>query len=254
MATKKIPKVKSILVSQPKPETEKSPYYDLAEKYDLKIDFRPFIEVRPVPTKEFRKSKITITDYSSIIFNSRNAVDNFFRICEDLRIKMPQTTKYFCITEAIAFYLQKYILYRKRKVFFGDGTQEDLLNLVAKHKDKEKFLLPCSSILTKDALKVLDKNKVDYNIAVMYETVSSDLSDLKDLTYDAIIFFSPAGLKSLYENFPDFKQNKTRIGGFGPKTAKAIKDAGLTMNIKAPTKSTPSMTMAIEKYVEKVNK
>ncbi|TVR79021.1 MAG: uroporphyrinogen-III synthase [Chitinophagaceae bacterium] len=251
---KTAPPVKSILISQPPPENGKSPFLDIANKYKIKVDFRPFIEVQPVSYKDFRKNKIEIPEYTAVIFNSRNSVDHFFRICEESRLKISQDMKYFCISESIALYLQKYILYRKRKVFFGNGSNSSLIELVIKHKEKERFLLPCSDVHKKDALDTLKKNDVNFDMAIMYKTVSTDLSDLKDLTYDAIIFFSPAGLKSLFENFPDFKQNKTRIGGFGPYTEKAIQDAGLEMQIKAPTKDTPSMTMAIEKYINQVNK
>ena len=245
-------KVKSILISQPKPE--RSPYFDLGKKYGLKIDFRQFIHVEPVTEKEFRKKRIRPDEFSAIILTSKNAIEHFFRMCEEMRIKMPQSTKYFCISAAIANYLQKFIIYRKRKVFVGKRTINDLAAYLQKHKNNEKFLLPCSNLGSKPVVKYLTEGEFDFKEAMMYRTVSSDLSDLADITYDVLVFFSPLGIESLYENFPDFKQNETRIAVYGNSTSRAVQDRGLTINIKAPTPGTPSMTMALEKYIQEANK
>ncbi len=244
--------VNTILVSQPKPE--RSPYYDLEKKYGLTIDWRPFIHVEGLTAKEFRKQRIRPDEYSAIIFTSKNAIEHFFRLCEDMRITMSQDTKYFCLSEAIANYLQKFIVYRKRKVFVGKRVVEDLSTAFNKHKDKEKFLLPCSNLGSKAVSAYLEKNNLNWKDALMYRTVSSDLSDLSDVTYDVLVFFSPLGVKSLVENFPDFKQNETRIAVFGNMTNKEVQDRGLTVNIKAPAPETPSMTMALEQYLQKSNK
>lgn len=244
-------KVKTILVSQPKPE--RSPYYELEKKYDLQIDWRPFITVEGVTGKDFRKSKVKLEEFSSIVFTSKNAIDHFFRICDELRVRMSQETKYFCLSEAIANYLQKFIVYRKRKVFVGKKTIQDLAPYLKKHKVKEKFLLPCSNLGAKDVSSFLEENGFEWQDAMMYQTVSSDLSDLKDVFYDVLVFFSPLGIKSLYDNFPDFKQNETRIAVFGNSTGLAVEEMGLTINIKAPAPGMPSMTMALENYLQKSN-
>lgn len=246
-------KVKSVLVSQPKPETEKSPYIDLAESCKVKIDFRPFIHVEGVPTKEFRQQKINLLDFNAVIFTSRNAVDHYFRVAEETRVKIPDDMKYFCLSESTAFYLQKYIVYRKRKIFVGQQTFSDLVTVIKKHKDS-KFLLPCSDILRPDIPALLKENGINYTPATLYRTVCSDLSDLKDVNYDVLVFFSPSGIKSLYQNFPKFKQNKTRIAVFGPTTAKAAQEAGLNIDIAAPQPESPSMTKALELYIKKANK
>ena len=246
-------KVESILVSQPEPQSEKSPYHDLAQKFDVKVDFRPFIEVKPVGFKEFRKQKIEILDHTAIIFTSRNAIDHFFSICSELKIEMPADMKYFCISEQTANYLQKYIVIRKRKIFTGFRTAQDLIEILKKHK-KEKYLFPCSSIRKNDIPDFLEKSGYKYSEAVMYETVAADLSDLADVNYDIIAFFSPSGINSLLVNFPDFKQNKTRIAAFGPTTAQAVKDADLFLDIQAPMPNAPSMTGALENYIKQVNK
>ena len=246
-------KVKSILVSQPEPGTAKSPYYELAEKNGLKIDFRPFIQVEGVSAKEFRQTRIHILDHSAVIFTSRTAIDHFFRISQELRITIPDTMKYFCISEATAFYLQKYIVYRKRKIFYADGRFSDLTSVMKKHKD-EKFLVPLSDIHKQEIPTLLDKEGYKYTKAILYRTVSSDLSDLSDIKYDVLVFFSPSGIKSLFQNFPDFSQNDTLIACFGPTTAKAVRDAGLRLDIEAPTSQAPSMTMALEQYIKKNNK
>lgn len=246
-------KVKTILVSQPEPQAENSPYFDLADKHKVKIDFRPFIHVAGVEASDVRKQKVNIPSHTAVILTSRNAVDHFFRIAEEIRFTVPNETKYFCTSEAIAYYLQKYVVYRKRKIYFGDNTFEGLIPLMKKHKD-EKFLLPSSDVLKPNIPKLLKENKIDYTRAVLFNTVASDLSDLENVYYDILVFFSPSGIKSLMENFPDFKQNNTRIAAFGSTTHKALEDQGLRLDIKAPTPKLPSMTMAIEDYIKKVNK
>ncbi|WP_256001999.1 uroporphyrinogen-III synthase [Pedobacter deserti] len=246
-------KVKSILVTLPKPETEKSPYFDLAKKYNLKIDFRSFIHVEGVPAKEFRKEKITLGDYSAVVFTSRNAVDHFFRICEEMRYDVPADLKYFCISESTALYLQKYIQYRKRKIFFGKQTAADLAEVLKKHSG-EKFLYPCSDVATEDTMNFLQKNGYNVTPAVLFRTVVSDLSDLAEVFYDVIAFFSPSSIQSLFTNFPEFKQNNTRLAAFGSNTHKAVVDAGLIVDIAAPAPEAPSMIMAIENYIKKSNK
>lgn len=246
-------KIKKILVSQPKPETEKSPYFDLASRNNLKIDFRPFIQVEGVSAKEFRQTRIQILNHGAVIFTSRTAIDHFFRISQELRLTIPDTMKYFCISEAAAFYLQKYIIYRKRKIFYGNGRFSDLTEIMKKHKD-EKFLVPLSHIHKQEIPELLNKGGFKYTKAILYRTVSSDLSDLKDVNYDILVFFSPSGIKSLLQNFPGFEQNNTVIASFGPTTAKAVEDAGLRLDIQAPTPQAPSMTMALEQYIKKNNK
>lgn len=247
----KYKKVRTILISQPKPA--RSPYYELEKRYNLQIDWRPFIHVEEVLSKDFRKERIKPEDFTAIIFTSKNSIDHFFRICEELRVKMSSDTKYFCLTEAISNYLQKFIVYRKRKVFVGKRVIEDLDPYFKKHKT-EKFLLPCSNLGAKEVSNYLDENELDWKDALMYKTVSSDLSDLSDVTYDILVFFSPLGLKSLFENFPMFKQNDTRIAVFGNSTYNAVQELGLTTNIKAPAEGIPSMTMALEKYIQIANK
>ncbi len=246
-------KVKSILVSQPEPQTENSPYFDLAEKYKLKIDFIPFIHVAGVDVAEVRKQKVNLANHTAVILTSRNAVDHYFRIAEEMRFAVPNDMKYFCTSEAIAYYLQKYVVYRKRKIYFGKSTFGDLAPLFKKHKE-EKYLLPTSDSLKPAIPQVLEESKVNYTRAVLYNTVSSDLTNLADVKYDILVFFSPSGIKSLYENFPDFEQGQTLIAGFGTTTHKAIEEAGLTVNIKAPHPKYPSMTMALEDYIKESNK
>ena len=248
----KLKRVNTILISQPKPE--RSPYYELQKKYGLQIDWRPFIHVEGVGAKEFRKQRIRPDEFSAIILTSKNSVDHFFRICEELRIKMSQDTKYFCLTEAIANYLQKFIVYRKRKVFVGKRTIHDLAAYLKKHKANETFLLPCSNLGSKAVSRFLNENSFNWKDSMMYRTVSSDLSDLSDVTYDMLIFFSPQSIISLFENFPDFEQNDTRLAVFGNTTSKAVEEHGLTINVKAPAPETPSMTMALEKYLQISNK
>ncbi len=248
----KLNKVKSILVSQPKPNSEKSPYYELARKYDIKIDFRPFIQIEPVSVKEFRKQKVDVLAHTAVIFTSRNAVDHFFNMCKELKIEIPSDMKYFCISEQTANYLQKYIVIRKRKIFTGSKTAQDLIEILKKHKN-EKYVFPCSNIRKDDIPDFLKENGYIFSEAVIYKTVASDLSDLADVNYDVIAFFSPSGINSLFVNFPEFKQNKTRIAAFGPTTAKAVRKAGLELNIEAPMPNAPSMTGALEVYIKKAN-
>ncbi len=241
--------IKTILVSQPKPEGEKSPYYDLAEKYKLKIDFRPFIHVEGIPAQEFRQQKINITEHSAIILTSKTAIDHFFRICEEIRFEVPDTMKYFCISEAVAYYLQKYVTYRKRKIFFGKQTIEDLVEVMKKHKG-EQFLLPCTDILRDKIPITLEEHNYNFSKAILYRTVASDLSDLEDVYYDMLVFFSPGGIESLFKNFPDFKQNETKIAAFGPTTANAVIKNNLRLDVHAPMPNAPSMTAAIELFVK----
>ncbi len=246
-------KVKTILVSQPEPKVENSPYFDLQEKQRVKIDFRPFIHVEGVPAKEIRLQKVDLNNYTAIILTSRNAVDHFFRVADEMRFKVPDTMKYFCQSEAVAYYLQKYVVYRKRKIYVGKRTFPDLSPLIKKYKD-EKFLLPTTDKVKPLVPNTLDKLGVDWKQATFYKTVISDLSDLANVYYDVLVFFSPSGIESLFHNFPDFKQNDTRIAVFGNTTIKAVENKGLRVDISAPTPETPSMTMALEKYIQQVNK
>ncbi len=241
--------VKSILVSQPKPEGDKSPYFDLAEKYKLKIDFRSFIRVEGIRAQEFRQQKVNIPEHTAVILTSKTAVDHFFRISEEIRFEVPDSMKYFCISEAVAYYLQKYVTYRKRKIFFGKQTIDDLVEVMKKHKN-EKFLLPCTDILRDKIPETLESNKLNFTKAVLYRTVASDLSDLEDVYYDMLVFFSPGGIESLLKNFPDFKQNNTLIAAFGPTTANAVIKNNLRLDVHAPQPNAPSMTAAIENYVK----
>ena len=247
-------KVKNILVSQPQPaDLEKSPYNDLISKYKVRIDFRKFIKIEGVTASDFRKDKVYIQDHTAVIFTSRNAVDHFFRIAKDMRVEIPDTMKYFCISEATAFYLQKYVQFRKRKIFHGQQNFNDLVEIIKKHKD-ERFLLPCSDIHKLSLVKKLDASKVKYSKAVIYKTLASDLSDMDVNQYDLLVLFSPAGVKSLMMNFPDIKENNKLIGAFGPSTQKSLRDAGLKVDIAAPTKTALSMTVAIEQFLDKQNK
>jgi uroporphyrinogen-III synthase len=246
-------KVKTILVSQPEPSSEKSPYSRLREKSKLIVDFRPFIHVEGLNGKDVRQQKIDFNNFQNIILTSRNAVDHFFRLCKEMRFTVPDSTKYFCQSEAVAFYLQKYVVYRKRKIYVGERSIKDLDATFKKFSD-ETYLFPTSDLLKPEIPKFLDKMKLNWKRAIFYHTVVSDLSDLRDVYYDILVFFSPSGIESLFKNFPDFKQKNTRIAVYGNSTAKAAEDAGLKINIKAPMIETPSMTMAIEKYIEKVNK
>jgi uroporphyrinogen-III synthase len=246
-------KVKTILVSQPEPKIENSPYFDLQEKQKVKIDFRPFIHVEGVSAKDVRQQKVDLNQYTAIILTSRNSVDHFFRVAEEMRFKIPDTLKYFCQSEAVAFYLQKYVVYRKRKIYVGKSSFSELSPLIKKYKD-EKFLLPNTDKVKPEVPDTLNALGINWKQAIFYKTVISDLSDLADVYYDILVFFSPSGIESLFHNFPDFKQNNTRIAAFGSTTIKAAEEKGLRIDIPAPTPETPSMTMALEKYIEKVNK
>lgn len=246
-------KVKTILVSQPEPKVENSPYFDLQQKYKVKVDFRSFIHVEGVSAKDIRAQKIDLNNYTAIILNSKNAVDHFFRVAEEMRYKIPEDLKYFCQSEAVAYYLQKYVVYRKRKIYVGQKDFADMTSLFKKYKE-EKYLLPASDQLNFDIPQTLNALKLNWTPAVFYKTVMSDLSDLADVYYDILAFFSPTGIKSLFKNFPDFKQNETRIAVFGSTTQKEALESGLRVDILAPTPETPSMTMAIEKYVSEANK
>ena len=246
-------RIETILISQPPPANGRSPYFNLEERYNIKVDFRSFIHLEEVPVKEFRRQRINPLDYSAVIFTSKNSIEHFFRICDEMRIKLSQDTRYFCISKAIAHYLQKFIVYRKRKVFYGKRTIEDLRDVLMKYKE-ERFLLPCSSLGRKDVANFLQKHDFNYSEALLYRTVASDLSDLENITYDMLVFFSPLGIKSLYENFPNFKQRETRIAAFGKSTQRAIKERELTVNIAAPLPEAPSMTRAIELYLQQSNR
>lgn len=248
-------RVKTILVSQPKPENEKSPYVELARKYNVKIDFRQFIKIEGVPAKDFRYQKINLTEHNAVILTSRNAVDHYFRMCNEMRYNVPETTKYFCLNEATAYYLQKYVQYRKRKIFYGQQSINDLVDQIKKNRE-EKFLLPVADVHREEKiLGILDLLKINYTKGIFYRTVSADLSDFNgQLNYDVIVFFTPAGIKSLFQNFPNFKQGQTRIGAFGEATAQAVREHKLRLDIAAPNPQSPSMTMALENYIREVNK
>ena len=249
--------VKKILITQPKPETEKSPYFELARRYDVELAFHPFIILEPIPAKDFRKQKIDISVYSAVIFTSRHAIDHFFRMCEEMKVNISQDTKYFCITEAVALYLQKFILYRKRKVFYGaDGTNKSMFDVINKHKENEKFLYPCSeNQQDNEIVGWLKMNNCGFVTPFMYRTISNDVKEVMVKSeYDIICFFTPSGVRSLFDNFPKFKQNGTKIGAFGNNTSKAVQDAGLTIDIKAPEPQAPSMVSALEKYLSSVLK
>jgi uroporphyrinogen-III synthase len=246
-------KVKTILVSQPEPKVENSPYFDLQEKQKVKIDFRPFIHVEGVEAKDIRLQKVDLAHYTAIILTSRNSVDHFFRVADEMRFKVPDSMKYFCQSEAVAYYLQKYVVYRKRKIYVGKRTFADLCPLIKKYKE-ESFLLPTTDKLKPEVPKILNELGVKWKQSVFYKTVISDLSDLANVYYDILVFFSPSGIESLFHNFPEFKQNDTKIAVFGNTTIKAVETHGLRVDIAAPTPETPSMTMALKKYIDLVNK
>ncbi len=246
-------KIKKILVSQPQPESEKSPYHELAVKNNVKIDFRPFIHVEGITCKEFRKQRIDILNHTAVIFNSKTSINHYFRIAEEMRITVPDSMKYFCISESVAFYLQKYIIYRKRKIFYGQGKFSDLIDIITKHRE-EKFLVPLSDQHMEEIPLLLEQNNIRYTKAILYRTVCSDLSDLSAINYDVLVFFSPSGVKSLLHNFPKFKQNNIKIASFGETTAKAVKDAGLRLDLQAPMPHAPSMTMALDQFIKEHNK
>lgn len=247
--------IQSILIAQPRPESEKSPYFELERKYQVKLDFCPFILVEGIPAKDFRKQKVEITDYSAVIFNSRNAIDHFFRIVDELKIKISPEMKYFCITEAIALYLQKFIVYRKRKIFYGaDGSINSMLDVIARHKSKEKYLVPLNDICRNETLECLQKNNLEYVEVVLYKTVVNDVKEELKKKHNMIVFFTPGSIKSLFENQPKFSQKDTLIGAFGPITCKAVEDAGLVLNVKAPIPNVPSMTAALDIFLAARNK
>lgn len=248
--------VKTILVSQPLPDNPKNPYTEIEEKYKVSIHFRQFIKVQGIPAKDFRKQRVNILDCTSVLFTNRIAIDHFFRLCDELRIKMPEMTKYFCVSEAVAVYLQKYIQYRKRKVFYGDsGKEAELLEILSKHIPSEKFLMPCTPNHKDAYTEFLKSKKADFSEAVMYETVTADMSDMKgQIKYDMIILFTPLGVQSLFKNFPKFKQGELRVGCMGINTIKAMEEAGLRLDLKAPTPETPSIFKALELYLSKSNK
>jgi uroporphyrinogen-III synthase len=242
--------IKSILVSQPEPKNNKNPFSDLADKFKLKVDFRSFIHVEGVVPQDFRKDRINLSEFTAVIFTSRMAIDHFFRIASETRFAVPDTMKYFCISEAVAYYLQNYVVYRKRKIFFGKQSFQDLMDVIIKHKE-EKFLVPCSDIQRKNIPELLNQQSIHYKNAILYKTVCSDLSDLEEVKYDMLVFYSPSGIQSLVKNFPDFKQNGTKIAAFGPTTAKAAEELGLRIDVKVPSPGITSMTMAIEQFINK---
>lgn len=247
-------KVKKILVSQPKPNTEKSPYFDIIEKYNVKIDFRPFIKVEPLNAKEFRTQKISILDHTAIVFNARHGIDHFFRICEEMRITVPENMRYYCVSEAVALYLQKYIQYRKRKVFYGPtGKMTDLMPIMTKHPE-DKCLMIVSDVHNEELMDGFRQHNLTVNKAIMYRTVSNDFTDEEPFDYDMLVFFSPAGISALLKNFPDFEQGEIVIGTLGETTAQAVKDANLRLDIEVPTPKFPSMTMAIDAYLKENHK
>jgi len=248
--------VKKILITQPKPDNEKSPYFELAKKYNIDLVFHPFIRLEGIPAKEFRKQKIDILYYSAVIFTSRNAIDHFFRISEEMKVTVGQDTKYFCITEAVALYLQKFILYRKRKVFYGaDGTNKSMFDVINKHKENEKFLYVCSeNQQDNEIVNWLKNNRCEYALGFMYRTISNEISPVMEATFDVICFFTPTGVKSLFDNIPSFQQHETTIGAFGNNTSKAVEDAGLSLEIKAPAPQAPSMVAALEQFLVTVFK
>jgi uroporphyrinogen-III synthase len=253
-AEKKEVRVSSILITQPRPETEKSPYFDLAKKFGIQLDFHPFIRVEGLTGKEFRKQRVDIGEYTAIIFTSRYAVDHFFRICEELKVKVSQDMKYFCITEAVALYLQKFILYRKRKVFFSaDGSTGGLLDVIGKHKI-EKYILPALDTGKTEIAQYLQKHDITFADVVLYRMVSNDIAPIMDAAYDMIVFFSPFSVQTLFEKYPKYKQNGTMIGAFGPTTSKAVEDSGLRLDIKAPAPNAPSMVSALELFLAEVSK
>jgi len=249
--------IKKILITQPKPESDKSPYFELERKYGLQIQFQPFIKLEPIPAREFRKQKIEIQNYSAVIFTSRNAIDHFFRTCEEMKVTISQDTKYFCITEAVALYLQKFILYRKRKVFYGaDGSKKSLFDVFNKHKENEKFLYVCSENQQDNEIcNWLKNNNCGFTLAFMYRSQSTDVKAIFEKTeFDVICFFTPSGVKSLFDNLPKFRQNGTVIGAFGNNTFKAVEEAGLKLEIKAPEPQAPSMVSALERYLSALRK
>lgn len=231
----------------------KSPYFDLAKKYNLKVEFKPFVQVEGIPSKDFRHQKINILDFSAVIFTSKTGIDHFFRICNELRITVPDTMKYFCITENVAFYLQKYIIYRKRKIFHGKSKFQDLIDIIIKHKD-DNYFVPLSEPHNAEIPDLLDKNNIRYSIGILYKTISSNFADVQNFDYDILVFYSPSGIKSLKENFPGFVQGDIKIAAFGPTTACAVEQEGLRLDINAPNPKAPSMTMALDNFLKDHNR
>ncbi len=247
-------KIKKILVSQPKPESEKSPYYDLAKKYGVTIDFRPFIKVEPISSVEFRQQKINISDYSAVTFTSRTGIDHFFRMCKELRITVTDDLKYFCISESVAFYLQKYIQFRKRKVFYGtSGKLPELVSVMSKH-ETENFLIVLSDTHNEEIINLLTSNNVKFDVGLMYRTVSNDFTNKEEFNYDMLLFFSPQGVASLMKNFPNFQQGEIQIGCFGTTTAQAVRDAGLRLDLSVPTLGCSSMALALNEFIKENHK
>jgi uroporphyrinogen-III synthase len=245
-------KIRKVLVSQPEPNNPKSPYFELAKKHNLKIDFKQFIQIEGIPAKDFRHQKVNPTDYSAVVFTSKTAIDHFFRICDEMRITVPDTMKYFCITENVAFYLQKYIVYRKRKVFHGKAKFEDLIDIIVKHKE-ETYLVPLSEPHNTDIPDLLTKQGINFTVATMYRTISAGF-DGEKLDYDLLVFYSPSGIKSLKENFPSFVQGEIKIAAFGPTTAEAVTNEGFRLDIQAPNPKAPSMTMALDCFIRDFNR
>ena len=248
-----IVKIRKILVSQPEPQNPKSPYFELARKYNLKVDFKPFNQVEGITVKDFRQQKINILDFTAVIFTCKTGIDHFFRICNEMRIVVPDTMKYFCITENVAFYLQKYIVYRKRKIFHGRAKFQDLIEIILKHRE-DNYFVPLSEPHNAEIPELLDKNNIKYTIGTMYKTISTDFSNVKDFDYDILVFYSPSGIKSLRENFPDFIQGDVKIAAFGPTTASAVEHEGLRLDINAPNPKAPSMTMALDDFLKEYNR
>lgn len=246
--------VRKILISQPRPSSEKSPYFDMEKEYGVELVFRPFIKVEGLSSKDFRQQKISILNYTAVVFTSRHAIDNYFKLAKEMRLEIPETMKYFCVTETIALYIQKYVQYRKRKIFFGStGKFDDLLPAIVKHKT-EKYLVPMSDVHNDDIKNLLDKNKIQHKEVVMYRTVSNDFQPDEDFDYDMLVFFSPAGVSSLKKNFPNFEQKDIKIGTFGTTTAQAVRDAGLRLDLEAPSLQAPSMTAALDMFIRENNK
>jgi uroporphyrinogen-III synthase len=245
-------KIRKVLVSQPEPNNPKSPYFELAKKYNLKVDFRQFVQVEGIPAKDFRQQKINLPDFTAVVFTSKTAIDHYFRICDEMRITVPDTMKYFCITENVAFYLQKYIVYRKRKIFHGKAKFEDLIDVIVKHRD-ENFFVPLSEPHKTDIPELLKKNNIKFTIGTMYRTISRGF-DAKELDYDILVFYSPSGIKSLKENFPSFTQGEIKIAAFGPTTAEAVTNEGFRLDIQAPNPKAPSMTMALDCFIRDFNR
>jgi uroporphyrinogen-III synthase len=240
-------------VSQPEPLNSKSPYFELAKKYNLKVEFKPFIQVEGISVKDFRAQKINILDFTAVIFSSRTGIDHFFRICNEMRVVVPDTMKYFCVTENVAFYLQKYIVYRKRKIFHGKAKFQDLMDIIIKHRE-DNYFVPLSEPHNTEIPDLLGKNDIKYIVGTLYKTISSNISNVKEFDYDILVFYSPSGIKSLRENFPDFIQGEIKIAAFGPTTACAVEQEGLRLDIHAPNPKAPSMTMAIDDYLKEFNR